>query len=366
MSRLSSVISHSPNLAALPKSLQDLSQLSKLTFSHCPRLTAATLPDLSTLPLLRDVKMNNLALLDKLPQHMAKWGTGPLAATDRDTTIRHGDGLQVLDLGNCSLPFSAIESTFLSQKWPHLRSLSLHSNPLVMTHPDFATLLQDSDTLPHLQIIDSKRIVQRKRKGEVQESKIERRRREKKEKKRITGANMKESSGVMRVWGTDQDTAAHAKQEEPLQMKADAVDDQPRSAKRKRPSKVASTAQTDERIKNPPKEDVTDTPKRIKRVKATSTDAKDQAGPSTEVTPSASSNTLETSVQAKTREKSKTAETTRVPQVHTSDTKSAEDAKARKRKSEGGKVETVATSRGGVDLKNVLAKPVDDFGAGGW
>lgn len=214
------VVSHSTHLRSLPVSLGDLSYLSKLTFSHCPALTGSGLPDLSTLPLLRDVKMNNLPHLTSLPSHVARWGTGNMTLVGKGdnegvragpSMSRKGDGLEVLDLGNCSLPFEAISSVFgLSQKatdkpskipkWKQLRSLSLHSNPLATSHPDYSERLQASFDLPNLQIVDAKRVKERKRKGAVQETKLERRRREKMERKmRPSGAN--ETRGKMRAWG---------------------------------------------------------------------------------------------------------------------------------------------------------------------
>lgn len=217
------VVSHSPSLSSLPKALAQVVHLSKLTFSHCPKLSATSLPDLYPLPLLRDVKMNNLPLLTSLPSHISAWGTGDLSLTrkprandaDSDSdqpgessTVRRGEGLEVLDLGNCSLPYGAIEGVFLkpkSAKWAHLRSLTLHSNPLGTTHPNYSELLQASALLPNLQIVDAKRVVERKRKGEVSESKKERMARERRENKmKPSGANVG-GTGAMRKWGGEAD-----------------------------------------------------------------------------------------------------------------------------------------------------------------
>ncbi|KAK8850422.1 hypothetical protein IAR55_004340 [Kwoniella newhampshirensis] len=207
------IVSHSPNLSSLPTTLSDLHHLSKLTFSHCPRLTSYSLPDLSSLPLLRDVKMNNLPQLTSLPPHVTTWGTGNLSQVGKGGedggSNRLGDGLEVLDLGNCSLPYTAISTVFglstsLSKKqtsslWSHLRSLSLHSNPLAITHPNYSELLQGS--LPKLQIIDAKRVVERKKKGQVSESKYDKKQRERKEgKMKPSGANVR-SGAIMRQWG---------------------------------------------------------------------------------------------------------------------------------------------------------------------
>jgi len=185
--------------------------------------------------------MNNLPLLTSLPPHIRNWGTGDLSLVKNDdtatgessTTRRVGEGLEVLDLGNCSLPYEAI-STFLVSRptpkppqskkgkstgppksevtWPNLRSLSLHSNPLCITHPTYSEDLQASTNLPKLQIVDMKRVVERKRKGEVSETKEEKRRREKREAKmRPSGANV--GGGAMRSWGGEEVAASVAEGE---------------------------------------------------------------------------------------------------------------------------------------------------------
>lgn len=199
------VISHSPNLTSLPDDLATLPHLAKLTFSHCPRLTASGLPDLSPLPLLRDVRANNLPLLTSLPSHLSTWGTGSLSLVGKKDVP--GDGLEVLDLGNCSLPLSSIRQFLAPLKpgsranFPHLRSLTLSANPLCLEAENYAQQLQDSPQLPKIQIIDTKRLVERKRKGEVPESKRERKARERAlAKQKPTGANV-DTVGKMRTWG---------------------------------------------------------------------------------------------------------------------------------------------------------------------
>ncbi|KAL1409861.1 hypothetical protein Q8F55_003860 [Vanrija albida] len=201
------IVSHSPNLTSLPASLAELSNLSKLTISHCPLLSATGLPDLSALPHLRDVKANNLPRLTTLPAHLATWGTGVMSS-DKDGAARRGQGLEVLDLGNCSLAFAAVAKVFglggksKAAQWGNLRSLTLRANPLALEKEDYAELLQASADLPKLQIIDSRRVVERKRKGETPETKAERRARERKEAKmRPTGAN-ETAGGAMRTWGS--------------------------------------------------------------------------------------------------------------------------------------------------------------------
>jgi hypothetical protein len=317
--------------------------------------------------------MNNLALVDVIPSHMAKWGTGRLPANEHTSASRQGDGLEVLDLGNCSLPYSAVQDAFLAKTWSHLRSLSLHSNPLAISHPDYATTLQDSETLPKLQIIDSKRIVQRKRKGEVQESKIERRRREKKEKKRMTGANARETTGPVRVWGdgggrsnaVDTTTA-----ENPVDItsgsagtSAAAGDVQLKSDKKRKrnadtatPAPLASDARPP--IVRPDAETTAPTEKKRKRVKS----AKKEVAPTRQDL----GNTVPTTQDTDGRQEKPTK-----PDISTPSSSADPSAKRPLRKADGGKVETVAKSAGGVDLSKVFGKPQKDddnggLGVGGW
>lgn len=217
---LTAVVSHSPNLSSLPSALAHLPHLAKLAFSHCPRLDAAGLPDLSPLPLLRDVKANNLPRLSTLPAHLPKWGTGDLAlagkasssAPSSSTSPKLGDGLEVLDLGNCSLSYPAVSPVFglaatahatkKAPKWPHLRSLTLRANPLAVEVPTYAEQLQASAELPKLQIVDARRVKERARAGEVQESRKDRKARERRDKKaKPTGANEHKGGKEMRKWG---------------------------------------------------------------------------------------------------------------------------------------------------------------------
>ncbi|CAK9786434.1 L domain-like protein [Cutaneotrichosporon oleaginosum] len=224
------IVSHSPNLSSLPSSLASLPHLSKLAFSHCPRLDAAGLPDLSPLPLLRDVKANNLARLSTLPPHLVRWGTGDLAAVGKSGD---GDGLEVLDLGNCSLPYAAVAGVFgLSRpgktpRWAHLRSLTLRANPLAVEVPAYADQLQASPDLPKLQIVDARRVKERARAGEVQMSRRERKAREAQEKKaRPTGANG--SGGKMRAWGAPEKEEAETEESEKKERRrSDAAEERP-------------------------------------------------------------------------------------------------------------------------------------------
>jgi len=312
--------------------------------------------------------MNNLALVDVIPSHMGKWGTGRLPANEHTSASRQGDGLEVLDLGNCSLPFSAVQAAFLSKTWSHLRSLSLHPNPLAISHPDYATLLQDSETLPKLQIIDSKRIVQRKRKGEVQESKIERRRREKKEKKRMTGANARETTGTVRVWGGsgEQSSSKSAADGTQLDQNTDianasvATDDVKQKSDKKKKRKLdtitpsAPVSDAREPIVAHDADITAPTEKKRKRVNSAKKEAVNVTQRVHDTLPVSSDETKSSK-----------------PIISATSTPPVPSIQRPKRKADEAKVETVAKSAGGVDLTKVFGKPAkkdDDggLGVGGW
>lgn len=162
------------------------------------------------------MRANNLPRLTSLPPHIATWGTGSLAQVGKKDAA--GDGLEVLDLGNCSLPLSSIQKLFLGKvasggapRFPHLRSLTLSANPLCLEAEGYAAQLQDSPQLPKLQIIDTRRLVERKRAGMQPESKRERKQRERAEgKRKPTGANVDSGARKMRTWGAGADTEGDA------------------------------------------------------------------------------------------------------------------------------------------------------------
>ena len=192
---LTVVISHSPNLIAIPR-LNTLIHLSKITFSHCPRITPASIPSMSDLPVLRDVKMNNLPLLTTLPRSLQYWGTGPMSSLN-PTDERKGQGLEVLDVGSCSLGEGTLDM-LKKADFPILRSLTLHHNPLDVARPKYAEELQGLRNLPKLAIIDNKRVVERVKK-EGGEKKSKKKGREVKGKP--SGANTG-GKGQMREWGS--------------------------------------------------------------------------------------------------------------------------------------------------------------------
>ena len=160
---------------------------------------------------------------------------------------RLGDGLEVLDMGSCSLTYQAVSETFgLSaptdqSHWPHLRSLSLHSNPLSNSHPDYTQLLRSSPALPNLQIIDGKRVKERKRKGEVQESRFDRRKRERME-ERLKPSGMNTVGGEMRAWGGENLETEEVIEVAPASpVVADAKEDEKGTKKRQRPSRKGAS-----------------------------------------------------------------------------------------------------------------------------
>lgn len=317
-----------------------------------------------------------MALLEQLPRHIATWGTGILPISDHTSTARTGDGLEVLDLGNCSLPFSVIKTYFLGQDWPQLRSVTLHNNPLAVTNPDYAELLRDSDRLPKLQIIDAKRVVERKRKGEVQESKMDRRRREKKEKRRMTGANAGGVVENMRIWGGRDLARETGDSTATLPVDATALDQGFASnvadierKKRKRPTRdqVPPTAAADLALSEARSlsSDVVERIEHKKRKRSSKPQQESQKIPTTE----SGDRRATTKQEHPGPELVASAPTATIPSQSSSLPKEAK-RKSIKR-TEGGKVETIRSSAGGVDLKKVFVKPTatndtGSLGLGGW
>lgn len=76
-------------LTALPSSLATLPALKKISAAH-NRLTSSSLPDLSALAHLHEVRLNDNPTLTSLPPHFGTWGKADGAK-----------GLEILDLGNC-------------------------------------------------------------------------------------------------------------------------------------------------------------------------------------------------------------------------------------------------------------------------
>jgi hypothetical protein len=204
--------------------------------------------------------MNNLPHLESLPIHLSSWGKGNLSRAKgseeaTDSVVKKGDGLEVLDLGNCSLADTSLslfiaagqsistsatkskgKSTTNVPRWPHLRSLSLHSNPLTITTPDYATQLQSSSDLPSLQIIDARRVVERKRKGEEVQSRADRKALERRKKRaKPSGANTGTVT-KMRTWGNaeSQEVGDPHTLKQPAQAEALGVTDGLKEKKRKR------------------------------------------------------------------------------------------------------------------------------------
>lgn len=219
------------------------------------------------------MKANNLACLATLPAHLAKWGTGDLEAVGKSGV---GDGLEVLDLGNCSLPYAAAAGMFgmsttahaakKSPRWAHLRSLTLRANPLAVEVPAYADQLQASPDLPKLQIIDARRVKERARAGEVQMSRRERKAREANEKRaKPTGANEHWGGKEMRKWGA---AAEDGEEERPKKerRRSDAADEgRPERKKRRHAEDEAKPEEKKRKRDEPEKPHKSDKAEKRKR-----------------------------------------------------------------------------------------------------
>lgn len=95
---LNTLVISNNTLTSLPASLTTLSSLKKISAAH-NQLTSATLPDLTTLAQLREVKLNDNPGLSSLPAHTANWGKGTM--THIEFKGKRPPGLEILDLGNC-------------------------------------------------------------------------------------------------------------------------------------------------------------------------------------------------------------------------------------------------------------------------
>lgn len=355
------------------------------------------------------MRANNLPRLASFPSHLGTWGTGNLALAGKGKpgdAERNGDGLEVLDVGNCSIPFSAIVAAFSlgsavkpKRTW-NLRSITLQANPLAIEEPKYAELLQSSPALPRLQIIDSKRVVERKRAGALPETKAERRGREQKEgKMRPTGANT--GGSKMRVWGTGEkdeggeggeerkrkrDAPAPRKTEKEKAEKAEKAERAEKVERVEKKAKVARTEpKTGERTDKTPSTRSEKAPKRKERffeatpaeeAKSTTTTTKTKTTPK----PSAVPESEAADRPAKKRKRKHTSSSVPAPAAATTPTAAKDkaehpklvavkDAKPKKKKSETavlGVVE-VKPKSGGVDLKSVVREDSGTgLGVGGW
>ncbi|GAA5891138.1 hypothetical protein JCM5296_004905 [Sporobolomyces johnsonii] len=95
---LNTIVVSNNSLTSLPSSLATLPSLKKISAAH-NQLTSPGLPDLSALPALHELRLNDNRTLTSLPPHFGSWGKAPLPAGERDTKRRQG--LEILDLGNC-------------------------------------------------------------------------------------------------------------------------------------------------------------------------------------------------------------------------------------------------------------------------
>lgn len=122
------MVSHN-HLVKLPKTLASLRSLKKLSASH-NRLSPAVLPDLSSLPSLREVRLTGNPDIDRLPDHFSRWGTA-----------EGGKGIEILELGGCGL--RDIKALKGLSGMGELHHLSLKGNPFAASiEDDFETFKQ--------------------------------------------------------------------------------------------------------------------------------------------------------------------------------------------------------------------------------
>ncbi|GAA6028776.1 hypothetical protein JCM8097_007389 [Rhodosporidiobolus ruineniae] len=100
---LNSLIVSNNALTSLPTSLSTLPSLKKIAAAH-NQLTPAGLPNLSSLPHLHELRLNDNPSLTSLPSHFGNWGKAPLpagAASDDAKRQKGRQGLEILELSNC-------------------------------------------------------------------------------------------------------------------------------------------------------------------------------------------------------------------------------------------------------------------------
>ena len=105
------------SLEGLPNDLATLPSLKKISASH-NKLSADSLPDLSALEHLREIKFNDNPTLEKLPSHFVGWGKGQEGQDDQgdNKSTRKRAGLEIVDIGNCGF-----------KDWMSLKELAAHS-----------------------------------------------------------------------------------------------------------------------------------------------------------------------------------------------------------------------------------------------
>ncbi|KPV74285.1 uncharacterized protein RHOBADRAFT_54128 [Rhodotorula graminis WP1] len=86
---LNTIVVSNNALTALPSTLATLPSLKKISAAH-NRLTSSSLPDLSPLAHLHELRLNDNPTLTSLPPHFGTWGKADGAK-----------GLEILDIGNC-------------------------------------------------------------------------------------------------------------------------------------------------------------------------------------------------------------------------------------------------------------------------
>ena len=282
------------------------------------------------------------------------------------TDSRKGQGLEVLDVGSCSLADTAL-AVLKKAQMTNLRSLTLHHNPLARSMPNYAEELQGLSGLPKLAIIDNKRVVERVKKPESEKKK------NKGVKGKASGANV-DSTTKMRTWGEKVEGGSHeASPEAPVVT--DGVKADKKEKKRKREDDTAAAEKSKTKgEKGSRREAEADKPE--KRSKTTDKASK-AAPPRPAVAAAVPAPTIPVkdaiktadpsalSANAKKHSKNETGVYGVVDVVAPSAEKSKNKVKKEKRKENGGGADG-AKSDGGIDLKKMFGTSETVLGGGGW
>ena len=299
-----------------------------------------------------------------------------LSATDS----RKGQGLEVLDVGSCSLTESAL--TVLNKApMTNLRSLTIHHNPLSRSVPNYAENLQGSSGFPKLAIIDNKRVVERVKRPEGEKKKNG-----KAKKGQASGANVLDGSAKMREWGGKVEGGSDGDGDEAVPALADDTKGEgKKEKKRKREEDPLPVKVKGDKVSKPSKGEKAgqrDSDKPVeKRSKSETKPGKSApAQVSALVVPAALSNPSVEAVKladpsaltatSKKHSKNETGVYGVVEVVAPKQEKEKSKNKVKKEKRKGQAEETATKeggkSDGGIDLKEMFGKSDTGLGVGGW
>lgn len=183
------VLSHN-DIESLPASLpSNVPQLAKLSLSHNNllwedqgdddddfdseedeeqpsnmRSRASRAPDFTMNSALREVRLSHNPKLRGLPSHLSSWGRG---------NDGQGRGLDLLEVGHCSLSWSNVSRVLLSSQVAEdtnrrrnrgLKNLTLAGNPDIDDQEDSKERMQEG--LPTLVVLDNQRLKEKGKKGD--------------------------------------------------------------------------------------------------------------------------------------------------------------------------------------------------------